>query len=77
MRIANLNHVFDFNQLMLFEGRLYERLERVAGGPKHKYRVILSDDDYDYVSEPALRKRLDRAFKRTDKKIRSSDESLS
>lgn len=69
MRISQLKRIFDLDQMILFEGKLYERLEKVSGGPKHRYRVVLSDDDYDYVSEPALRKRLDQAFKKSDKSL--------
>lgn len=40
----------------IFEARVYERLY----DHKCKYRVMFSDDDYDYVVDSKLRKRLDR-----------------
>ena len=60
------NGLFDPNQIIFFEGKLYERLPRVKGGPRNKYRILLAVDDYDYVFEPRLRKRLDRAFRRNE-----------
>ena len=52
----------------LFEGRVYEllytsekeRRQNLKAGQKHKYRFMLSEDDYDYVVNSKLRKRLDR-----------------
>lgn len=57
----------------LFEGRVYEllytsekeRQENLKAGQKHKYRFMLSEDDYDYVVDSKLRKRLDRFLSRT------------
>lgn len=51
-----LNRLYDMNNVFLFEGRLYERLYST----KCKYRVIFNDDDYDYVTDRNLRRRLDR-----------------
>lgn len=62
--VRNLRDVFNLNRVIFYEGQLYEKLSRVSGGPRFKYRVILSEDHYDYVVEPKIRKRLDRAFKR-------------
>ena len=71
MRLNQLSKLFDLNETVYFEGKLYERLyydvkSRSKDGPKHKYRVVINSDDYDYVVEPALRKRLDRVFNKTD-----------
>lgn len=71
MRLNQLSKLFDLNEMVYFEGKLYERLyydvkSRSKDGPKHKYRVVINSDDYDYVAEPALRKRLDRVFNKTD-----------
>lgn len=71
MRLSRLARLYDLDQIILFEGKLVERLYRTNGrceGPKPKYRVILSEDDYDYVVIPKIRKRLDRIFKQLDKK---------
>lgn len=67
MILSRLRHTFDLTQTIFYEGRLYEKLTSFPGQPKYKYRVILAMDDYDYVVLPALRKRLDRAFKRASK----------
>lgn len=72
MRISRLSRLFDLDQVVLFEGKLVERLYRTNGrckGPKHKYRFILNEDDYDYVVIPAERKRLDRIFRQLDKGV--------
>lgn len=65
IKISELEPMCDLNEMIYFEGKLYERLSN--NPTRHKYRVILAEDDYDYVEIPALRKRLNRAFKRSDK----------
>ena len=73
MFIRRLKFLFNIDEVIYFEGKLYERLygsEQKRLSLKnfpYKYRVILAEDDYDYVVIPALRKRLDRAFKRASK----------
>lgn len=52
----------------IFESRVYEllytsrsdRKRNLKMNMKHKYRFMISDDDYDYVVDSKLRKRLDR-----------------
>jgi hypothetical protein len=44
----------------MFEARVYERLYNC----KHKYRCMISEDDYDYVVDRGLRRRLDKVFKK-------------
>ena len=52
----------------IFESRVYEllytskadRKKNLKMNMKHKYRFMISDDDYDYVTDSKLRKRLDR-----------------
>lgn len=72
IRISDLNRLFDLSETVYYRSYLYERLytnraDRLKNCPIHKYRVIFSDDDYDYVTEVALKKRLDRVFARLDK----------
>jgi hypothetical protein len=38
--------------ILFFEGKNYERLYNSP--TSHKYRVILSDEDYDYVENKSL-----------------------
>lgn len=59
--------IFDHHNVIVYEGRLYEEMVQLRGMIRYKYRQILSSDDYDYVQNPALRKRLDRAFARLRK----------
>jgi hypothetical protein len=51
--------VFDLNHIIFFENNLYERLNKNFA---YKYRIILNSDDYDYVCDRNLKRRLDRAF---------------
>jgi hypothetical protein len=54
----------------LFESRVYEllytseteRKKNKSLGQKHKYRFMISDDNYDYVVDRNLRRRLDKFF---------------
>lgn len=46
----------------IFEAKVYERLYNHPN--RLKYRVIFSDDDYDYVVDRNLRRRLDRFLKK-------------
>jgi len=43
-----------------YQNKKYERLYDAP--TKHKYRVILSSDDYDYVEDKKLIKALDEIF---------------
>lgn len=67
MLISSLAKMYHMKNVIFFEGKLYERLSPHMY--RYKYRVILSQDDYDYVANPALRKRLDRRFKAEEKAI--------
>lgn len=42
----------------IYESKVYERLYNC----KHKYRFMISEDDYDYVVDRNLRRRLDKTF---------------
>lgn len=57
IKLKNLSKLCVIKNVFYFEGRLYERLYNF----KCKYRVFVSDDDYDYVVDRNLRRRLDRA----------------
>lgn len=73
MIIQNLNRLFDLCRTIYFEGKLYEDLFYGGvglDGVRYKYREILSEDDYDYVVDTALKKRLDRVFARLYKENR-------
>lgn len=67
MIISQLRCLCRTENCFLFEGRVYELLytsdsERkvlLENGIKHKYRFMLNQDDYDYVCDSKLRKRLD------------------
>ena len=50
--------IFDNKHVYLFEGRLYEYMGQDF---KCRWRVILRVDDYDYVVDRNLRRRLNRA----------------
>lgn len=67
MKISSLKEIYNLDQVVFYEGRLFERLPVKRGFGILKYRVIISPDYYDYVVSPALRKRLDRLFKRLEK----------
>jgi hypothetical protein len=56
---------FDLSRVIFFENNLYEKINgSLPCTPRHKYRVILNSDDYDYVTDRNLKRRLDRAFAR-------------
>lgn len=71
MLIKQLRSLCLVKNCFLFEGRVYELLytseqERKLNlklGQKHKYRFMLSEDNYDYVVDSKLRKRLDSFIK--------------
>ena len=48
--------MFDNQNLIVLDGKCYERMNE---HPTHRYRVILSSDDYDYVEDQELINRLD------------------
>jgi hypothetical protein len=52
--------IFDSKHIFLFEGKLYEYMGKDF---KCGWRVILHQDDYDYVTDRNLRRRLNRAHK--------------
>lgn len=50
-------HLFDTSSLVAYDGGVYERM---TDHPKNiKYRAILNDDDYDYIKDEELIKKLD------------------
>jgi hypothetical protein len=58
IRLSDLTRLYDINEVIYFENKLYERLSDT----RYRYRVIITDDDYDYVTDRNLKRRLDRAF---------------
>ena len=50
-----MSKLFDVLCLVVHEGKVYERMSNHT----HKYRVIFSDDDYDYVEDESLIEVLD------------------
>lgn len=64
IRLKDLSKLYVLKNVVLFESKLYEKL-----GPPYpaKYRVIITDDDYDYVTDEALVGRLDKAIKAVEK----------
>ena len=58
MIIKQLNQLCITKNCFIFEARVYERLYNC----KHKYRYMISSDDYDYVVDRNLRRKLDRVF---------------
>ena len=50
---------YSASSCFIFEARVYERL---YNHPKRfKYRCIINENDYDYITDRNLRRRLDRA----------------
>lgn len=62
--VRNLSKLFVLKNIVLFKGKLYEKI--TTFDMFHKYRVIINDDDYDYVTSGKLRTELDRAFKKLE-----------
>lgn len=60
--LFHAQEVFDLDHVVFFEGNLYERI--VSREIKYRYRVLLNSDDYDYVTDRNLKRRLDRVFKK-------------
>lgn len=66
--LKRLTELFDLDRVILLDGKLYEQLDTDPSmlghsvRPKHQYRMIISDDDYDYVTDPGLIKKLNRKF---------------
>jgi hypothetical protein len=52
--------IFNLADIIFFENRLYERF--IDEKNKVNYRVILNSDDYDYVTDRNLKRRLNTAF---------------
>lgn len=63
--LRDLSRIYTLKNIVLFEGKLYEKLAN--NFYSHRYRVIISDDDYDYVTCRNLKRRLERVFKGTAK----------
>jgi hypothetical protein len=63
MIIGNLK-IFNLNKTIFFQGSLYEKTAVLYKYRKYEFRKILNEDDYDYVVDPVLRKRLAKAFNR-------------
>lgn len=53
--------LFDVNKLKVLEKKVYEECNVVCDEYKtlHKYRQVFSSDDYDYVEDCELIKKLD------------------
>ncbi len=58
--VRDLSKLYVLKNLILLEGKLYEKLSQKY---PTKYRVILSDDDYDYVADLKLTSKLNIAFR--------------
>jgi hypothetical protein len=58
-----MSGLFNVESLVVLDGRVYERIENVnersPEASQHKYRVIFSYDDYDYVEDEELIEKLD------------------
>ena len=50
-----MSELYDLTSLVVLEGKVYERMQNDT----HKYRVIFSYDDYDYVEDEELIEKLD------------------
>jgi len=70
MIVKQLKQLCILSDCFLFEGKVYERLygySHIGGGisiskPRCKYRFMISEDDYDYVVDRNLVRRLDRFY---------------
>lgn len=52
--------IYNEKNCFLYKGMIYERLFNHPEG--HKYRVVITKDDYDYVTDKRVIPALDRAF---------------
>ena len=60
MLTKQLQELCIIDNCFLYEGRVYELLK----GRRYKYRVMISEDDYDYVESKKLKRELDRFLAR-------------
>ena len=69
MIVKQLKRLCIVKNCFIFESKVYELLYTSKAdrkrnlknmNMKHKYRFMISDDDYDYVVDSKLRKRIDR-----------------
>ena len=75
IKLKHLSSLYCLEEVILFENKLYERLsnyKKNIGDTKHKYRVIFSYDNYDYVEDRNLVRRLNRAFAKEDKQDKNA-----
>ena len=56
MIVKQLNELYDINNVFVYNSILFELL---GDEFKHKYRVILHSDDYDYIEDEEFIKELD------------------
>lgn len=69
MITKQLNQLCIVKNCFIFESKVYEllytskrdRKKNLKMNMKHKYRFMISEDDYDYVTDRNLIRRLDRA----------------
>lgn len=72
IRIKDVDGLCILNDLMLYKGKLYENL---SSDPEngHKWRFLITDDDYDYVTSKPLERALNKAWKSLEpKKVKRS-----
>ena len=84
MIVRQLNILSKVEHCFLYEGRVYERLyadtkdkQRLIKkypkyGFKHKYRFFISSDDYDYVVDAKLVRKLNAFLKSEDAFLRKN-----
>lgn len=61
MILQQLSELYDVNYVFIYKEKLYEKIDEYESYEENepKYRVILDDDDYDYIEDQELTKELD------------------
>lgn len=57
MLLKQLNIIFDIENVFIYDGQLYEKLNYRSSG--FTYRIIINENDYEWAQDSKLIKKLD------------------
>lgn len=60
---ASAHNIYDMTQVVEYRGKYYERLKDHPDKEKYRVTTSIASDDYDYVTNKTLVKKLDSIFK--------------
>ena len=67
--LKQLKQLYSVKNCFIFESRVYEVIndKNYKAPSRYKYRVVIDYDDYDYVTDKNLKKKLDKHLKELEK----------